>query len=150
MKKSVTILLSALLLAAAGILFFSCKQGKTESTQSSPECEALANIALKAMQEQDYDTYVGLSNTPADKKQDLVQMLRNKYSQINAATGGIESYQILGSEIDPTNSTKCTVHTSVHYKGGTSDNPDPFDAPWDMPFENVDSQWYLVCEVSSN
>ena len=150
MKKTVTILLSALLLAAAGILFFSCKQGKSESTQSSPECEALANIALKAIQEQDYTTYVGLTNTPADEKQDLVQTLTNKYSQMNASTGGIESYQILGSEIDPTNSLKCTVHTSVHYKGGTSENPDAFDAPWDMPFKQVDSKWYLVCEVSSN
>ena len=150
MKKTVTILLSALLLAAAGILFFSCKQGKTDSTQSSPECEALANIALKAMQDQDYNTYVGLTNTPADEKQDLVQTLTNKYSTMQAATGGIESYQILGSEIDPTNSSSCTVHTSVHYKGGTSENPDAFDAPWDMPFEQVDSKWYLKCKVSSN
>ena len=150
MKKTVTILLSALLLGAAGLLFFSCKQGKTESTQSSPECEALANIALKAIQEEDYTTYVGLTNTRAAEKQALVQTLTNKYSTMQASTGGIESYQILGSEIDPTNSTKCTVHTSVHYKGGTTDNPDPFDAPWDMPFEQVDSQWYLVCKVSSN
>lgn len=121
MKKIV-----AMMLAAAALLFVAC-----DSAPKGPE--AVAKKAISAIQKGDYEAYAATYDLSKEDQKMLASMMEEKAGKKFEGNGGIDSYEIVESNIDEENGkAKVTIH--FVYKDGSSEDES-------MSFKLVDGDW---------
>lgn len=144
MKK----LFIALLVAGVAALVFACG-GKKDEQHQSPECETLSKRALRAMQDNDFNAFITLTEVPDDQRESYRDIFNNKYMKPINDNGGLESYVILSSAVTVTDNTdkdgnvistttSCVVAASLTYGNGTVETENLYFLK-----SETDQNWYL-------
>lgn len=91
----------------------------------------VAETAIKALQNKDYDAYAATFDLSSSEQKFLAGMVEEKVDKAIADKGGIKSYKITDSSID---GDKATVKVHLVYKDGSEEDQK-------MSFVKVGEDW---------